>query len=231
MAGARGGGTPIARPSSMLRFAVILAAVAALPLPALGEDVIELPEPSAESDVSLEEALTARRSRRSYSEGKLTREQIGQLFWAAQGVTSDRGGRTAPSAGARYPLEVYVVAHDGVYHYLPKRHAMKRIKSGDLRSKLWDEVYARDSLRGAAAAFVIGGVYARTEKRYGKRARRYVHMEAGHACQNLLLQATALGLDAVSLGAFHGRKLRKIAGLPKAPDLLYVIPVGHPAER
>ena len=108
---------------------------------------------------------------------------------------------------------------------------MRLVKSGDLRDDLWDDVYGRDSHRTAAAAFVITAVYARTAKKYGGRAKRYARMEAGHACQNLLLQATALGLDAVPLGAFHERKLTKLLGLPADHAPLYLVPVGLPVER
>jgi SagB-type dehydrogenase family enzyme len=209
---------------------VIAACGALLPAsnaPAYAEDRIELPEPSLSGEVSLEQVLAERRSHRSFIPTTLPRSVLGQLLWAAQGV-SDRasGKRTAPSAGAKYPLEIYAFLPSGVYRYLPREHALKRIASADLRSFLWDEVYRRDSLKTAAAAFVIGAVVQRTRTRYGKNAEKYVHMEAGHAAQNLLLQATALGWGGVGMGAFHSRKLKKRLRLSRDISLLYLIPVG-----
>jgi SagB-type dehydrogenase family enzyme len=207
-------------------------AVAALSL-ALGlqtsdaAPVIELPPPETGADHSLERAIAARRSHRRLATTPLSREEIGQLLWAAQGITSARGLRTAPSAGARYPLELYVLLPDGVYGYLPRRHALIRVATRDLRAVMWKLAYAQPWLAEAPAIFLFTGVYQRTAARYGRRAQRYVHIEVGHAAQNLLLQATALGLGGVGVGAFADREVQQTLGLPRAHEPLYAIPIGH----
>jgi SagB-type dehydrogenase family enzyme len=191
---------------------------------------IPLPEPSPAGDVSLEEAIAGRRSVREFTAEPLTWQEVSQLLWAAQGVTDPRGLRAAPSAGALYPLEVYVVLPEGVYHYLPQTHAINAVLDGDRRENLWEAGLRQDALRGAAAVFVIAGVYERTEGKYGERAERYVEMEAGHAAQNLLLQAVALELGAVPIGAFYDDQVQSALALPADHRPLYLIPVGHPGE-
>ncbi|MHC4983531.1 MAG: SagB/ThcOx family dehydrogenase [Planctomycetota bacterium] len=182
-------------------------------------------------EMSLEEALAKRRSVRNYKDEKLTDQQIAQLCWATQGVTEERRGfRTAPSAGALYPLELYVVTADGVRHYLPGEHALADHLSGDVRAKLRDAALGQEWVGKAPATFVITAVYSRTAKKYGRRARRYVHIETGHAAQNLLLQATALELAAVPVGAFIDEEVAKVLSLPEEHAPLYLIPVGVPAK-
>jgi SagB-type dehydrogenase family enzyme len=192
------------------------------------EETIDLPPPSTVGDVSLEETLDRRRSVRDYTHQVLTWEEIGQLAWATQGITSDWGGRTAPSAGALYPLELYVVTGQGLYHYLPEAHQMLHTPVLGLHETLWQAGLKQDWIREAPAVFVIAAVYARTELKYGDRARRYVHMEVGHAAENLLLQAVALDLGAVVIGAFHDDQVQRALGLPADHAPLYLIPVGHP---
>jgi len=187
-----------------------------------------LPTPGQGSEVSLEEALTRRRSIRAFTEQGLTSDEISQLLWAGQGVTDPRGFRTAPSAGALYPLEVYVATGEGVYHYLPQGHRLAILSPEDVRLGLWEAGLKQGALREAAAIIVIVAVYARTEGKYGPRAERYVHLEAGHAAQNILLQATALGLGAVPIGAFYDEKVQEVLALPRDHEPLYLIPVGHP---
>jgi SagB-type dehydrogenase family enzyme len=175
----------------------------------------------------LEETLAARRSVRSYSDVSLTWQEIGQLLWAAQGTTRDWGARTAPSAGALYPLETYVVTAEGLYHYRPRGHQVAATPQLGLRQALWQAALKQDWIRQAPAVFVIAAVYARTTVKYGDRAARYVHLEAGHAAQNLLLQAVALGLGGVVVGAFYDDKVRAAINLPQDQEPLYLIPVGH----
>ena len=186
-----------------------------------------LPEPRLKGEMSLEETLVQRRSVRSFTEEKLTLEEISQLLWAAQGMTALWGGRTAPSAGALYPLEVYVATANGLYHYVPQEHKVIIESQDDLRLKLWEAGLKQDAIREAPAVFVITAVYERTAKKYGDRAERYVKLEAGHACQNLLLQAVALDLGAVPIGAFYDDQVQAALSLPPDHEPLYLIPVGH----
>ena len=194
---------------------------------------IKLPEPTYDSDVSLEESLVKRRSVRDYTGEPLKLEDVSQLLWAAQGVTADWGGRTAPSAGALYPLEVYVVVGNvkglaaGVYRYDPKRHEVIIIAKGEIRSQLASAALEQDSVRDGAFDLVFAAVYMRTTRKYGARGIQYVHMEIGHAAQNVCLQATAMGLGAVTIGAFYDDKVSRLLNLPKEEKPLYIISVGR----
>jgi SagB-type dehydrogenase family enzyme len=174
-------------------------------------------------------------STRVFSAAALTLGELGQLLWAAQGVTHGDGLRTAPSAGALYPLEVYVVAgrisdlDDGVYKYQPGAHHLTVIKQQDLRPALAGAALEQSSVSECAALLVFAAVTARTTRKYGRRGSRYVHMEAGHAAQNVFLQATALGLGAVVVGAFDDARVRGVMALPVGEEALYLMPVGRPA--
>lgn len=189
---------------------------------------IDLPAPSYRGDVSLEQALTERRSVRAFGMDALDLTQLAQLLWAAQGITSDTGKRTAPSAGALYPLETYVVTADGWFRYAPDDHQLEQLGAGDVRAALSEAALGQESVAAAAAVFVIAGVYARTAQKYGDRAARYVHLEAGHAAQNLLLQAVVEGLGAVPVGAFDDAEVQSVLGLSADHEPLYLLPVGHP---
>lgn len=192
------------------------------------ETTIPLPPPVQPGRMSLEEALARRRSVREYSAEPLTRVELGQLLWAAQGITSPEGFRTAPSAGARYPLEVYVVGPEAVYHYDPHRHLLALHLSGDRRPDLYAAALYQESVLRAPVVIVIAAVYQRTASRYGgERTPRYVHMEVGHAAQNVLLQAVALGLGGVPIGAFYDDQVQRVLALPADHAPLYLIPVGH----
>lgn len=200
-----------------------------------GEEItVKLPEPRYDSDVSLEQSLQQRRSIRSFSDKPLTLQEVSQLLWAAQGITSPSGLRTAPSAGALYPLELYVVAGNvqplpaGVYRYEPEGHRLTRIADGDRRAELADAALRQSCVQEGAAAFVFSAVYERTTAKYGDRGISYVHLEAGHAAQNLCLQATAIGLGAVTIGAFDDEQVSRHLNLPGNEQPLYIIPVGRP---
>jgi SagB-type dehydrogenase family enzyme len=207
-------------------------------VPASGSDMhhetespttIQLPTPARSGVVSLEEVLSQRRATREFIPGPLSERQLSQLLWAAQGITGSEGYRTAPSAGASYPLEIYVVLPAGFYHYDPARHRLDRISAEDLRPALCHAALEQQAVREAEAVFVITAVYERTAQKYGTaRGSRYVHLEAGHAAQNLLLEAVALGLGAVSMGAFHDAEVQKALSLPRNHEPLYLIPVGKP---
>ena len=193
---------------------------------------IKLPKPKYNSDVSLEESLVKRRSVRNYTGELLTLEEVSQLLWAAQGTTSDRGGRTAPSAGALYPLEVYVIVGDvqdltiGIYLYKPKKHELVMISDKDVRQQLTGAALGQSSVKNGAIDLVFTAVYQRTTVKYGDRGIKYVHMEIGHAAQNVCLQAAAMDLGAVTIGAFNDHEVSKILNLPKDEEPLYIIPVG-----
>jgi SagB-type dehydrogenase family enzyme len=198
------------------------------------DKLVKLPPPERgqRSDISLEETLAKRRSIRSFTAAKLSWEEIGQLLWAAQGITEKSEGlRTAPSAGALYPLEMYVVMEAGVYHYQPRDHQLQRTLESNVRNELCRAALGQECVKGAPAVFVIAGVFERTAWKYGERGQRYVHIEVGHAAQNLLLQATALGLGAVPVGAFHDEQVEKLLKLPRDQRVLYLIPVGWPLGR
>lgn len=190
---------------------------------------ITLPTPDRIGRIMLEQALARRRSLREFAALALSEQELSQLLWAAQGITHPDGFRTAPSAGALYPLELYVVTASGFYHYDPREHRLDLHSEGDLRSALYRASLEQDCVREAPAIFVITAVYERTERKYGhERGPRYVHLEAGHAAQNMLLQAVSLGLGGVPIGAFHDDQVQKALSLPREHQPLYLIPIGHP---
>jgi SagB-type dehydrogenase family enzyme len=190
--------------------------------------VIALPTPQLKGTLTLEETLTQRRSVREFAETPLTQQELGQLLWAAQGITHPAGLRTAPSAGALYPLEVYAVTRDAVYRYDPQGHHLVVQVQGDVRPALYAAALMQAPVLRAPCVIVIAAVYARTSAKYGEeRAPRYVHLEAGHAAQNILLQAVALDLGAVPIGAFYDDKVKQVLALPADHDPLYLIPVGR----
>ncbi len=192
--------------------------------------ILELPPPLTDGPMSLEAALAARQSVRAYTEEAVVLPDLSQLFWSAQGMTRSWGGRTAPSAGALYPLELYAATADGVYHYLPQQHQAELWLAEDIREGLWAAGLEQEALRQAPAVFVMTAVYGRTIARYGDRSERYVKLEAGHAAQNLLLQAVTLGLGAVPIGAFDDQQISTLLSLSPGEEPLYLIAVGHPAQ-
>ena len=196
-------------------------------------ETIKLPEPRFESEISVEEALRARRSIRDYKSEPLTLEEVSQLLWAAQGVTTEKGSRTAPSAGALYPLEIYVAAQNvaslssGVYKYKPHSHELARITEGDKRMELYNAALGQSAIKDAALVLVISVVYERTTEKYGERGERYAHLETGHAAQNVYLQAVALDLGTVVIGAFDDSEVKKIMSMQDNEYPLYIMPVGR----
>jgi SagB-type dehydrogenase family enzyme len=202
-----------------------------MPAASAGADRIALPPPAASGGMSLEQALRARRSQREFARRPLPLVELGQLAWAAQGVTEPEGGlRAAPSAGALYPLELYFLVPDGVLHYLVAEHAFERKGNRDQRQALSDAALSQPSIRQAPCDVVIASVTDRTRKKYGDRAPLYAALEAGHVGQNLLLQATARGLAGVPIGAFDGSAVSRLLGLAPGEEPLYIIALGYPPE-
>ena len=193
---------------------------------------IKLPVPRYKSGVSIEQALHERRSVRRYKNEPLVIADVSQLLWSAQGITSPNGFRTAPSAGALYPLEVYLVVGNvkglmqGVYKYFPTQHEIAKIKDRDVRAELAIAALGQRWVKDAAIDIVFAAVYERVTRKYGKRGIRYVHMEAGHAAQNIYLQAVSLKLGTVVVGAFEDEKVKKILDMPQKEQPLYIMPIG-----
>jgi SagB-type dehydrogenase family enzyme len=194
-----------------------------------------LPAPKTDGTVSVEEALRNRRSHRSFEDKPLTAEQLSQILWAAYGVTSPQGLRTAPSAGALYPLEIYAVVGNvegiepGVYRYIPDEHMIVRIVYGDVRSELIEAASGQRMIGEAPASVFYSAVFERATGRYGERGVKYAHMEAGHSAQNVYLQAEALGLGTCAVGAFTDSRMRQIFNLPANEEPLYLMPFGYVA--
>jgi SagB-type dehydrogenase family enzyme len=213
---------------------LLVAMASALPWNLLSEEkenIITLPPVATKGNVSLEELLWKRRSVREFGSRPLRMDEISRLCFAASGISDKgRGLRTAPSAGALYPLELHVVNREGRYRYLPEKHALSLEKSGDLRKALMKAALGQKPIGSAPCVFIIAAVYERTRKKYGERTERYVHMEAGHAAQNLLLQATALGLGGVPIGAFQDDAVKQALELRAEEAPLYLIPIGTPAK-
>lgn len=182
---------------------------------------------------SLEELLRQRRSIRAYTDEPLTQDEVMKLLWAGQGITTGGGYRTAPSAGALYPLEIYVVVGNvdnltpGIYKYNPVKNDLNLVKEGDVRTSLAAASLRQSSVAEGAIDIVIAAVYDRTKIKYGSRGERYVHIEVGHAAQNICLQATVLGLGLVTIGAFDDAAVAKVIGMPEDESPLYVMPVGR----
>ncbi len=197
-------------------------------------NVIHLPEPRRESGVSVESTLQRRRSVREYRPEPLTLAEVGQLLWAAQGVTAGDGKRAAPSAGGTYPLETYLVAGAvtglaaGVYHYRPGSHDLAGVVAGDLRAELAAVSMNQECVRTSAVSILFATVVARTAAKYGDNATIYVDMEAGHAAQNVSLQAVALGLGTVMIGAFDEAGLVRLLQLPAEHRPRYYAVAGRP---
>ncbi len=198
---------------------------------------ISLPDPRLKGEMTLEEAILKRRSRREFDHSALTLEQVSQTLWAAQGITEEGGLRAAPSAGALYPLDIYLVAGreaveglaEGVYHYLPQGHSLEPALEGDVRQDLARYSLEQMFIADAPATLVITAEYERTTQKYGELwGVRYVHMEAGHVAENVYLQVEALGLGTVAVGAFRDAKISQLLDLPSGYEPLYLMPIGHP---
>lgn len=195
--------------------------------------IVELPKPSHDGDTSVEQALRERRSLREYKDEPLTLSEVSQLLWAAQGITHTRGYRTAPSAGALYPLEVYLVVGNvnglaaGIYRYQADLHQLVKVRDGDRRAELSRAALGQAWVADGAVILVFAAVYERTTRKYGERGIRYVHIEVGHAAQNVYLEAVALNLGTVMIGAFYDDEVKKIIEMRDSEQPLAIMPVGR----
>ena len=187
--------------------------------------------------MALETTIDRRKSIRYFASQPLSQSQLSQMLWAAQGTSGTSRSRTVPSAGATYPLEIFVVCGDngverldgGIYHYDIDNHALILHYAGDVRLELARAALGQEYIYEAPLDIIICAVYERTMRSYGNRGERYVHIEVGHAGQNIYLQATALGLGTVAIGAFHDESVREVLRLDKQYRPLYIMPVGKPA--
>ncbi|HEY4698806.1 MAG TPA: SagB/ThcOx family dehydrogenase [Nitrososphaerales archaeon] len=232
-----------ALPIVLILLAAIMLYVAYLSIQPTSKDIeymvgeIQLFEPVKKGTVSIEEAISRRRSIRNYTSEPLNLQEVGQLLWAAQGVTEPNWSlRAAPSAGGTYPLEIYIVVSlngvdnlpPGVYRYIPKHHSIILIAKGDKMNDLAVAALDQQWVSESKVSIVIAALFERTTDRYGERGIRYVYMEAGHASQNIYLQAVALNLGTVAIGAFHDEQVQKIVDMPDKEKPLYILPVGRP---
>lgn len=197
---------------------------------------IKLPEPRTDGGISVEKALKERRSIRSFKDQALTLEEVSQLLWAAQGITDDKGHRTAPSAMEAYPLEIYLLADNvtglasGVYHYSPEGHNLIAM----VQSSRLDELYGSSSgreawIKSSPAIFIITGVFERLNRVMGQDSSRYVYVEAGTAAENLLMEVVSLGLASTYTAGFDANRTEELLGLSKGEELIGVMPVGRMA--
>lgn len=201
-----------------------------------------LPSPKTDGGISVERALNDRRSRRNFTDTAVPAEELSQILWAAYGVTSpqpgrpaQRGGlRTAPSAGALYPFEIYVLVGNvegiepGVYKYISEEHKIVRTIVADLREELSKAALGQLQVRNAPAVIFYSAIFERMTKKYGDRGReRYVCMDLGHSAQNIYLQAESLGLGTCAIGSFSDDEVARILQLPENEEPLYIMPIGY----
>ncbi len=202
----------------------------------VGDAAVVLPKPSLDGKVSVEKAIQQRRTIRDLKETPLSILQLAQLLWAAQGITDPKGGgRSFPSGGACYPLDIYVIVGkkgveglgEGVYHYAPENHSISSLNKKDLHGEIASASLAQMWMAGAPVMFVITAEYRRITGRYGDRGIRYAQIETGHVGQNLFLQAEALGLGAGIVGAFNDTEVVEVMGIPREHEPLLIMPVGY----
>ncbi len=201
------------------------------------EEVVNLPDHDRTGSVTLERALSERRSVRDFQDTPIDIETVSQLCWATQGISEEsRQLRTAPSAGGQYGLDTYIAVGNvngldaGLYRYAPGGHELVLQEHGDIRLSIAEAALGQQWIADAPVVFLIVGVPERLAYPYRDRAERYTLLEAGHAAQNLALQAVARALATTVVGAFSDSELRELLGVPERHVPLYVIPVGSPAQ-
>ncbi len=195
---------------------------------------VKLPGLKTSDRSHIEELIEKRRSVRRYKDEKFSESVISRLLWAVQGISSCKEDlRTSPSAGALYPLEIHIVVGEGnepgvgVYRYLPEEHSLVREIAGDMREKLSKAALFQSMIKNAPVSIVISAVYARITDKYGNRGRRYTHMEAGHAAQNVYLLGVELGIGTCAVGAFDDEEVKNVLKLPVNEEPLYILPLGY----
>ncbi len=200
----------------------------------MAQNQIKLPVPSYDGKMSLEKTMKNRRSQRSFSRDALTLQEVSQLLWAAHGITDTVDMlRTAPSAGALFPLEIYLFAGNvknldaGVYRYIPVHHALEPFLKGDHRNDLSSAALNQTSVKQAPAGILMTSVWQRVTRKYGDRGKQYALLEAGHVGQNIMLQCVSLGLVSVPVGAFYDDQIKKLMNLNNGEDAVYLFPVGR----
>ncbi|MBD3398452.1 SagB/ThcOx family dehydrogenase [Candidatus Micrarchaeota archaeon] len=193
---------------------------------------INLPEPDY-SGINVEEAIKGRRSVREYTRENITVEELSMLLWAGQGITSEWGGRAAPSAGALYPIELYVMPNKvaggscGIYRYIPDGHKLVLVREGDFREEVAAAALGQEWIKDAAVVIIMTSVRERTAGKYGDAADRYIAMEAGHISENILLEAVSLGLGAVPVGAIDGEAMDELLGAEEGETAIYINAIGR----
>jgi SagB-type dehydrogenase family enzyme len=194
-------------------------------------EITPFPAASTASGVPVEQAIMTRRSIRSYQDTALTPGELGQLLWSAQGITDPNEGlRASPSAGAVYPLEMYVATIDGVFHYHAKEHALSTHLDEDVRAQLRKASLDQEMVEKAPAIFVFASYNDRMIAKYGAEwAEQYILLEVGHVAQNMLIQAESMGLAGVPVAAYSEEQVADILKLPDNPRIYYLQPMGHPA--
>jgi SagB-type dehydrogenase family enzyme len=186
-----------------------------------------LPAPTVKGRISVEGAIARRRSVREFRAEALSLEEISQLLWSAQGITAEQCMRAPPSAGACYPLETYLACAEGLFHYQVQGHELLKVNGSDLRAALCQACHGQEFVAEAPVSIIFAAVYQRTTARYRERGIRYVHIDVGHAAENVHLQAVALGLDSVPVGAFLDDAVARVLALPQDQKPIYLVPVGH----
>ncbi|MGA2915500.1 MAG: SagB family peptide dehydrogenase [Sedimentisphaerales bacterium] len=193
---------------------------------------IRLPEPDLNGKISLEQAIENRRSIRQFTAEPLTVKQVGQLCWSAQGITEpNKGLRAAPSAGALYPMELYVVLSDGLYLYSPKTHSLEKQIDGDIRSMLRTAAFGQKTVQDSPCTFIIAGSIKKIEAKYRGRSERFACLEAGHIAENISLQAVALGLGSVPIGSFAPKSVAGVCRISEDLEVLYLVCTGNPVAK
>lgn len=217
---------------------------------AIGEDVplyktypraqvVKLPAPDP-GGMTVEKAIAIRRSIRAFTEQPVTLQQVAQLLLSANGITHKFQARTmraAPSAGALYPIDLYVLAHhvtgldSGLYHFRPKDSSLESVKAGDHSAAIHEASLGQESVGPSPVTLVLTARFDRSTRKYADRGYRYAYIDAGAICENVYLQATSLGLGTVAVGAFYDDAMNKLIGIDgKSEATLLIMPVGFSAE-